>query len=76
MQKNKYKLLCIDTTPVRRGAQVFVHDLSVFLNNNGWEVKKVYLYKFPNAGMLSLNPLDESLQGDPNHFFETYHFPV
>jgi len=70
MQKNKYKLLCIDTTPVRRGAQVFVHDLSVFLNNNGWEVKKVYLYKFPNAGMLSLNPLDESLQGDPNHFFE------
>lgn len=70
MQKNKFKLLCIDTTPVRRGAQVFVHDLSVFLNGNGWDVKKVYLYKFPEAGKLTLNANDESLQGDSSHFFE------
>jgi hypothetical protein len=58
MQQNKFKLLCIDTTPVRRGAQVFVHDLSVSLNNSGWDVKKVYLYKFPESGKLKLNEID------------------
>ena len=70
MQQNKFKLLCIDTTPVRRGAQVFVHDLSVSLNNSGWDVKKVYLYKFPESGKLKLNEIDLCLEGDSNHFFE------
>jgi len=70
MQQNKFKLLCIDTTPVRRGAQVFVHDLSVSLNNSGWDVKKVYLYKFPKSGKLDLNEIDICLEGDSNHFFE------
>lgn len=70
MQQNKFKLLCIDTTPVRRGAQVFVHDLSVSLNNSSWDVKKVYLYKFPESGKLNLNEIDLCLEGDSNHFFE------
>ena len=70
MQQNKFKLLCIDTTPVRRGAQVFVHDLSVSLNSSGWDVKKVYLYKFPESGKLNLNETDLCLEGDSNHFFE------
>ena len=70
MQLNKFKFLCIDTTPVRRGAQVFVHDLSVSLTNSGWDVKKVYLYQFPETGKLALNANDECLEGNSNHFFE------
>jgi glycosyltransferase involved in cell wall biosynthesis len=70
MQQNKCKLLCIDTTPVRRGAQVFVHDLSVSLMASGWDVKKVYLYQYPNTGKLDLNTDDVCLGGNSNHLFE------
>jgi len=66
------KLLFVDTRPLRRGAQVFLHDLSLELLKKGVEVKKIYLYHAPKEGSLQLNPQDVVLGGNDTHFFEKF----
>lgn len=64
------KVLFLDTKPIRRGAQVFVSDLSMAFHEHGITVKKVYLYNHSGTGALDLLPQDEVLNGDESHFFE------
>ena len=65
------RILFLDTYPIRRGAQVFVSELSEELENLGHNTKKVYLYKTdPNAVLVNLHDNDVILGGNPNHFFE------
>jgi glycosyltransferase involved in cell wall biosynthesis len=64
------RILILDTRPLRRGAQIFAHDLSNGLKDLGFEVKKIYLYKIQNADLLTLNPQDEILGGYDRHIFE------
>ncbi len=65
------RILFLDTYPIRRGAQVFVSELSEELDVMGHQVKKVYLYKpEPNAVMVNLLENDVVLGGNPSHLFE------
>lgn len=62
----------LDTRPLRRGAQVFLHDLSCEIIKKGHEVKKVYLYTADGHGKLNLNAQDVELNGNDKHFFEKF----
>jgi hypothetical protein len=64
------KLLFLDTKAIRRGAQVFLDDLSHQFLEKGVEVKKVYLYEYNDAVKLDLLPQDVELNGNEHHFFE------
>jgi glycosyltransferase involved in cell wall biosynthesis len=64
------KILFLDTKPIRRGAQVFVDDLSKQFDAKGFEVKKVYLYQYDDDVKLELLPQDSELNGDESHIFE------
>ena len=62
----------LDTRPVRRGAQVFLHDLSKEIIRKGHQVKKVYLYAEEGEGKLHLNQEDVELNGNDSHLFEKF----
>ncbi|MEN9963759.1 MAG: hypothetical protein RL582_854 [Bacteroidota bacterium] len=64
------KILFLDTKPIRRGAQVFVDDLSKQFDAKGFDVKKVYLYQYDDDVKLELLPQDSELNGDESHIFE------
>lgn len=64
------KLLFLDTKPIRRGAQVFVDDLSQHFYDDGIPIKKVYLYAYHESVKLSLLDQDTELNGNENHIFE------
>jgi len=64
------KLLFLDTKPIRRGAQVFVDDLSQHFNDDGVLIKKVYLYAYHEQVKLSLLDQDIELNGNESHIFE------
>ena len=64
------KLLFLDTKPIRRGAQVFVDDLSHHFHEDGIAIKKVYLYAYHETVKLSLLDEDTELNGNENHIFE------
>lgn len=66
------KILFLDTRPIRRGAQVFLDDLSKEIIKNGHRVKKVYLYVGEGKGKLRLNEEDVELDGNDSHFFEKF----
>jgi len=64
------KLLFLDTKPIRRGAQVFVDDLSQYFHEDGIAIKKVYLYAYHESVKLNLLDQDTELNGNENHIFE------
>lgn len=64
------KLLFLDTKPIRRGAQVFVDDLSQHFHEDGIVIKKVYLYAYHESVKLNLLDQDTELNGNENHIFE------
>ena len=64
------KLLFLDTKPIRRGAQVFVDDLSQHFHEEGIFIKKVYLYAYHESVKLNLLDQDTELNGNEKHFFE------
>jgi len=66
------KLLFLDTKPIRRGAQVFVDDLSQHFHDEGVLIKKVYLYAYHEKVKLSLLDQDIELNGNENHIFEKF----
>lgn len=62
----------MDTSPIRRGAQVFVQELASFIGENkGIVCKRVYLYR-PESGAQKVNLGDQDicLKGNSRHFFE------
>ena len=60
----------LDTRPIRRGAQVFLDDLSKEIIKKNYRIKKVYLYSGEGSGKLELNEQDVELNGNDNHIFE------
>lgn len=64
------RIIFLDTKPIRRGAQVFSHELSAFLKNQGVQTKRIYLYTNDSSVSLTLNDEDEILSGDEKHPFE------
>lgn len=64
------RILILDTEPIRRGAQVFISELSYFIAKTGHEVKVVYLYSAsldkPNSSLQAMN--DENLYGNKSEF--------
>lgn len=66
------KIIFLDTLPIRRGAQVFLHDLSKEIISKGHQVKKVYLYAGVGKGTLHLNEEDVVLNGNDNNILEKF----
>ncbi len=66
------RILFLDTKPVRRGAQIFSHELSAYLKNTGIVSKRVYLYNNDYSVSLPLNEDDEILMGNEKHPFEKF----
>lgn len=66
------RILFLDTKPIRRGAQIFVHALSDELNNLGVVTKRLYLFSHADSVKLSLNDEDEVLGADEKNWTEKY----
>ena len=66
------RILLLDTKPIRRGAQIFVHALADELKKKDIITKRVYLFKNTNALSLVLNEDDEILNASENSFLEKY----
>jgi len=64
------KILFLDTKPIRRGAQVFLDDLSRQFEERNTAVKKVYLYEYNEDVKLDLQQQDSELNGNESHLFE------
>jgi len=66
------KILFLDTEPIRRGAQVFISELSSFLGQKGETCKVLYLYKIKNSDHKNLSNSDTKkvLEGDKASVFE------
>lgn len=71
MEKN-LRILFLDTKPIRRGAQVFVHDLKLLFKQDGIAVKRVFLYKESNFEQLFLDETDVVLPFNDNNLFEKF----
>ncbi len=66
-------LLIVDNKPIRRGAQMFGQHFKEFLNANGHECMRVFLYHpGEETSMLPLDGRDVLLQGNKNHPFELF----
>ncbi|GMQ26631.1 hypothetical protein Aoki45_33140 [Algoriphagus sp. oki45] len=55
------RILIIDTSPIRRGAQVFAFELATHLKTLGNEVSRVYLFQFSHHENLPLSVQDRVL---------------
>ncbi|MBN7812960.1 glycosyltransferase family 4 protein [Algoriphagus sp. H41] len=64
------KILFVDTSPVRRGAQVFVEELSSQLDLLGLVTKRVYLFENAGTTSVSLRRQDLVLPYLESSFFE------
>lgn len=68
----KLRVLFLDTRPIRRGAQVFIHELKTQFKIEGIAVKRVFLYKESNYEQLILDETDIVLPFNDNHIFEKF----
>ena len=66
------RILFLDTKPIRRGAQIFVHALSDELKNFGVITNRLYLFHHADAIRLPLSQEDEVLGADDNNWMEKY----
>ena len=68
------KILFIDTEPIRRGAQIFISELSSFLDQLGQQTKIVYLYQLKNNSddSIALSPNVTYLPGKKDSTFEKF----
>lgn len=65
------KVLFLDTSPIRRGAQIFIVDLADALESKGIHTKRVYLYASrSNESNVLVRKQDLVLGYDSTHFFE------
>ena len=60
----------LDTRPVRRGAQVFIHELKNQFQQDGITVSRIFLYEENVFQCLPLNASDSVLPYRDNHIFE------
>ena len=72
--ENNLKIMFLDTRPVRRGAQVFVHELKKQFEIAGSVVQRIFLYKEVHFECLPLNQNDQVLDFKDNHWMEKYLF--
>lgn len=70
--ENNLRVLFLDTRPIRRGAQVFVHELKSRFKQDGIAVKRVFLYKESNYEQLILDETDIVLPFNDNNIFEKF----
>ena len=66
-------LLIVDNKPIRRGAQMFGQHFKEYLNSNGHECRRVFLYHpGEETSELPRDDKDALLQGNKNHPFELF----
>ncbi len=70
--ENNLRVLFLDTKPIRRGAQVFVHELKSLFKEDGIAVKRIFLYKESNYEQLILDETDIVLDFNDNNIFEKF----
>jgi glycosyltransferase involved in cell wall biosynthesis len=70
--ENNLRVLFLDTRPIRRGAQVFIHELKSRFKEDGIAVKRVFLYKETNYEQLILDETDIVLHFNDNNIFEKF----
>ena len=68
--ENNLKIMFLDTRPVRRGAQVFIHELKNQFQQDGITVSRIFLYEENVFQCLPLNASDSVLPFRDNHIFE------
>jgi hypothetical protein len=71
MEKN-LRILFLDTRPIRRGAQVFVHELMHRFSLEGLPVRRIFLYEENNYEQLPLDEHDLVLPFRDNHIYEKF----
>jgi glycosyltransferase involved in cell wall biosynthesis len=65
------KILFLETSPIRRGAQIFIVDLADALESKGIHTQRVYLYASrSNESNVPVRKQDLVLGFDSTHFFE------
>ena len=64
------RILFIDTKPIRRGAQIFSHDLSGHYRKTGIDVKRIYLFKNNSEITLPIDEQDELFEANENNIQE------
>jgi glycosyltransferase involved in cell wall biosynthesis len=67
-----FRVIFLDTRPIRRGAQVFVHELKLRFKEDGIAVKRVFLYKESKYEQLILDDTDIVLPFNDNNIFEKF----
>lgn len=68
--ENKLRVLFLDTRPIRRGAQVFVHELMQRFSAEGIPVRRIFLYEENKYEQLVLDENDLVMPFREDHFFE------
>lgn len=68
--ETKFRVLFLDTRPIRRGAQVFVHELKQRFSAEGIPVKRIFLYEENKYEQLVLDENDLVMPFKEDHFFE------
>jgi glycosyltransferase involved in cell wall biosynthesis len=68
--ENKFRVLFLDTRPIRRGAQVFVHELKQKFSADGIPVRRIFLYEENKYEQLVLDENDLVMPFREDHFFE------
>lgn len=61
------KILFIDTEPIRRGAQIFISELSSFLMQSGEQTKIIYMYQNPKDSDTASLPHNSIFLGGDKH---------
>ncbi|OOG68181.1 glycosyltransferase family 4 protein [Algoriphagus sp. A40] len=62
------RILILDTSPIRRGAQVFGEELAAYLNSKRYRVKRIYLFRPTESQIVSMGAENSILP-----FFENSH---
>jgi glycosyltransferase involved in cell wall biosynthesis len=70
--EKKLRVLFLDTRPIRRGAQVFFHELKSQFKQDGIAVKRIFLYNESNYEQLILDETDKVLGFNDNNIFEKF----
>lgn len=66
------KIYLLDTSPIRRGAQVFLDDLANGLEEEGFSTRKAYLYKASSSVTLTIRKQDVVLGFSASSLLEKF----